>query len=148
MRNVAHVPLVMFSWLSNKFVAEKIGIVTLMKMFEFIAGLWRRFGFWCKFCEMHHKKNTAYLLWYAPKASNSTGWIFTSVRFVKGHIQGHGNSLFCSVSFGLYTIKDDHYALRELSMNNIQENWDDPVFFVLRKWITHDRHRNYQVSNF
>lgn len=63
MRNVAHVPLVMFSWLSNKFVAEKIGIVTLMKM-NLLPGYEEDLGSDASFVKCIIKKNTAYLLWY------------------------------------------------------------------------------------
>lgn len=37
----------------------------------------------------------------------------------RAHIQGDGNCLFRSVSFGLYGTEDHHYALRELAVNHI-----------------------------
>lgn len=48
----------------------------------------------------------------------------------RAHIQGDGNCLFRSVSFGLYGTEDHHYALRELAVNHIQENLDDFRFYL------------------
>ncbi|XP_062571709.1 uncharacterized protein LOC134233700 [Saccostrea cucullata] len=46
------------------------------------------------------------------------------------HIQGDGNCLFRSVSFGLYGTEDHHISLRELAVNHIQENLEDFRFYL------------------